>query len=208
MPIAYVSRVERGEVSPTFDWVERALAAMGEELALGVRRSRFDDHDPAAHRLVGAWDPDRRLEDFVASAGVLDELAGSPEASTARADPDERPRAGPFRPDALAGVLNAHGVDYVVVGGVAAIRHGSRRTTRELDIVPAPSPANSRRLAAALKALHARARGVDPPGPGGPARRRRRRPGHRPRRPRLAPAARRDRVRFATRARRAGSRRG
>ena len=147
---SYVSRVERGEVSPTFDWVERALAAMGEELALGVRRSRFDDHDPAAHRLVGAWDPDRRLEDFVASAGVLDELAGSPEASTARSDPDERPRAGPFRPDALAGVLNAHGVDYVVVGGVAAIRHGSRRTTRELDIVPAPSPANSRRLAAAL----------------------------------------------------------
>jgi transcriptional regulator with XRE-family HTH domain len=76
---AYVSRVERGAVSPTFDWVERALAAMGEELALDVRRSRYDDHDPAAHRLVGGWDPDRRLEDFVASAEVLDELARSAE---------------------------------------------------------------------------------------------------------------------------------
>lgn len=76
---AYVSRVERGEVSPTFDWAERALAAMGEELALEVRRSRFDDHDPTAHRIVGGWDPDRRLDDFVASAEVLDQLARSGE---------------------------------------------------------------------------------------------------------------------------------
>ena len=75
----YVSRVERGEVSPTFEWAERALAAMGEELALEVRRSRWDDHDPAAHRLVGGWDPDRRLDDLVASAEVLDQLACSAE---------------------------------------------------------------------------------------------------------------------------------
>ena len=76
---AYVSRVERGDASPTFDWVERALAAMGEELALEVRRSRFDDHDSVAHRLVASWDPDRRLDDFVASAEVLDDLARSRE---------------------------------------------------------------------------------------------------------------------------------
>jgi transcriptional regulator with XRE-family HTH domain len=75
----YISRVERGEVSPTFEWVERALAAMGEELAVAVRRSRFDDHDLGAHRMVGAWDPDRRLDDFVASAEVLDALARSGE---------------------------------------------------------------------------------------------------------------------------------
>ena len=76
---AYISRVERGEVSPTFDWAERALAAIGEELALEIRRSRWDDHDPGAHRIVGSWDPDRRLDDFVASAEVLDELARSGE---------------------------------------------------------------------------------------------------------------------------------
>jgi transcriptional regulator with XRE-family HTH domain len=76
---SYVSRVERGEVSPTFEWAERALAAMGEELALEVRRSRYDDHDPDAHRIVGAWDPDRRLADFLASAEVLDRLARSSE---------------------------------------------------------------------------------------------------------------------------------
>ena len=74
-----MSRVERGEVSPTVEWAQRAFAAMGEELVLDVHRSRFDDHDPAAHRIVGGWDPDRRLDDFVASAEVLDELARSGE---------------------------------------------------------------------------------------------------------------------------------
>jgi transcriptional regulator with XRE-family HTH domain len=71
---AYISRVEAGEMSPTFDWVRRAMGAMGEELVLDVQRSRFDDHDPQAHRLVGGWDPDRRLEDFRASAAALDTL--------------------------------------------------------------------------------------------------------------------------------------
>lgn len=78
-----------------------------------------------------------------------------------RIDPDEGPQPGPFRPDALAHALNQHGVDYVVVGGVAAIRHGSRRTTRDLDIVPDPAPGNLRRLAGALRDLGARLRGVD-----------------------------------------------
>jgi transcriptional regulator with XRE-family HTH domain len=71
---AYVSRVEAGEVSPTIDWATRALAAMGEELVLDVQRSRFDDHDPQAHRLVGSWDADRRLEDLLASATALETL--------------------------------------------------------------------------------------------------------------------------------------
>jgi hypothetical protein len=76
-------------------------------------------------------------------------------------DPDEGPQPGPFRPEALAATLNAHGVDYVVVGGIAAIRHGSRRATRDLDVVPAPTPDNYARLAGALAALEAQLRGVD-----------------------------------------------
>ena len=73
----YVSRVESGVVSPTVDWATRALAAMGEDLVLAAQRSRLDDHDPDAHRLVGTWDGDRRLEDFVASASALDALTRS-----------------------------------------------------------------------------------------------------------------------------------
>ena len=52
-------------------------------------------------------------------------------------------------------VLAEHGVDYLVIGGVAAQVHGRRRTTNDLDVTPAPDPENFERLAAALVALDA-----------------------------------------------------
>ena len=78
-----------------------------------------------------------------------------------RVDPDEGPQPGPFQPEELARVLNNHGVDYVVVGGIAAIRHGSRRATLDLDIVPEPTRLNYERLSAALVDIDAHLRGVD-----------------------------------------------
>jgi hypothetical protein len=53
-------------------------------------------------------------------------------------------------------VLAEHSVDYLVIGGVAAQVHGRRRTTKDLDVTPAPDPENFERLAAALVALDAR----------------------------------------------------
>jgi predicted nucleotidyltransferase len=47
------------------------------------------------------------------------------------------------------------GVDYLVIGGVAAQVHGRRRTTRDLDVIPAPDEENFERLAAALLNLEA-----------------------------------------------------
>ena len=55
----------------------------------------------------------------------------------------------------LIGVLAAHHVDYVVIGGFAAIAHGSPRATRDLDIVAAPDNDNLARLLAALRDLEA-----------------------------------------------------
>ncbi len=52
-------------------------------------------------------------------------------------------------------VLANHGVDYLVIGGVAAQVHGRRRTTKDLDVTPAPDVSNFDRLAAALVALDA-----------------------------------------------------
>jgi hypothetical protein len=62
---------------------------------------------------------------------------------------------------ALLGVLTAHGVDYVVIGGVAAILHGSVRVTYDLDVVFAPDGQNLRLLGSALTELNARLRGVE-----------------------------------------------
>jgi predicted nucleotidyltransferase len=52
-------------------------------------------------------------------------------------------------------VLAEHSVDYLIIGGVAAQVHGRRRTTKDLDVIPAPEPGNFERLAVALKALDA-----------------------------------------------------
>jgi len=53
----------------------------------------------------------------------------------------------------LVAALARHGVDYVVIGGVATQVHGHRRTTMDLDLTPDPAPENLRRLAVALNEL-------------------------------------------------------
>jgi predicted nucleotidyltransferase len=47
-------------------------------------------------------------------------------------------------------VLSEAGVDFIVVGGAAAIAHGSARLTLDLDVVYARTAVNIERLAAAL----------------------------------------------------------
>ena len=51
--------------------------------------------------------------------------------------------------------LAVHGVDFVVVGGVAVQAHGHVRATRDLDVVPGPDLVNLSRLGEALAALGA-----------------------------------------------------
>ena len=63
----------------------------------------------------------------------------------------------------LLASLQRHEVDYTVIGGVAVQVHGHRRTTMDLDVVPAPDAANLERLARALAELGAHPRDL----PGG-----------------------------------------
>lgn len=56
--------------------------------------------------------------------------------------------------------LVAQGVDFVVVGGIAAIAHGSPRLTRDLDIAYAADKANLEALGAVLTGLEARLAGA------------------------------------------------
>jgi hypothetical protein len=62
----------------------------------------------------------------------------------------------PFDPERILDALSAHGVDYVIVGGLAVQTHGHMRTTVDIDVLPRPDPLNLARLAEALSALHAR----------------------------------------------------
>jgi hypothetical protein len=57
--------------------------------------------------------------------------------------------------------LVAGGVDFVVIGAIAVVLHGSARLTRDLDIVFAPDNGNLEALGRVLVALDARLRDVE-----------------------------------------------
>lgn len=57
--------------------------------------------------------------------------------------------------DPLMDVIDAHEVEYIVVGGFAVAAHGHVRATKDVDICPNPKRSNLRRLAAALEELEA-----------------------------------------------------
>jgi uncharacterized nucleotidyltransferase DUF6036 len=62
----------------------------------------------------------------------------------------------PLDAERILRTLAEHGVEYVLIGGLAVQTHGHVRTTNDADLIPAPDPANLERLAAALRSLGAR----------------------------------------------------
>jgi hypothetical protein len=71
----------------------------------------------------------------------------------------ERPE---FRPRRLLEVLVAHEVDFVLIGGMAGVVHGSSYPSFDLDVAYERSRENLRRLAEALDELGATLRGGPP----------------------------------------------
>jgi len=63
-----------------------------------------------------------------------------------------------FDPEKMLEVLAQHGVDYVLIGGYAAILHASPFLTHDVDVTPERSRDNLDRLSAALTELNARVR--------------------------------------------------
>lgn len=66
---------------------------------------------------------------------------------------DHRP--GPLDAERILEALARHGVDFVLVGGMAAQVHGNTRMTNDVDMIPEPDPPNLARLAEALRELDA-----------------------------------------------------
>ncbi len=61
-------------------------------------------------------------------------------------------------PVRVVATLHRHGVEFIVVGGLAAVAHGSPLATEDVDIAPRRDRGNFDRLAAALAELGARLR--------------------------------------------------
>jgi hypothetical protein len=69
----------------------------------------------------------------------------------------------PLDPEGLFRTLSDHHVDFVLIGGLAAVVHGSTAMTNDADICPDPDPGNLDRLSDALRALDARIRVMEDP---------------------------------------------
>lgn len=61
----------------------------------------------------------------------------------------------PLDAEEIFRALDRHGVEYLLIGGLAVQTHGHLRSTADADIIPAPNRANLDRLAAALRDLEA-----------------------------------------------------
>lgn len=62
----------------------------------------------------------------------------------------------PLDAELLLRALADHQVDYLLIGGLAVQTHGHVRSTNDADIIPAPTPFNLERLAAALRQVQAK----------------------------------------------------
>ncbi len=67
-------------------------------------------------------------------------------------------------PERILGVLREHGVRFVLIGGFAAVIHGSPYVTLDVDVVPERTEENLARLSEALRAMHARVWTASEPG--------------------------------------------
>jgi len=72
------------------------------------------------------------------------------------------PEPAEFQPKPILRKLLEHGVDFVLIGGLAGIAHGSSYPSYDVDIAYARGNENLRRLASALRELGATLRGAPP----------------------------------------------
>jgi hypothetical protein len=68
-----------------------------------------------------------------------------------------------FDPKPIFETLVRHGVDFVVIGGIAGMAHGSALNTDDIDVAYERSRENLEKLAAALVELEAKLRGSNVP---------------------------------------------
>jgi transcriptional regulator with XRE-family HTH domain len=152
-----IARIERGDEEVTWPRLRSIILSMGEEPVLTSRpvASRYDAWDLLLQRRMS---PTARLESGLAFDNFGSELAAGVASIDVAAPPEPV-----FDPRRMVLSLAEHGVDFVVVGGVAVQTHGHGRSTRDLDVVPRPDLINLSRLGEALASLGARLRRASGP---------------------------------------------
>jgi len=143
-----IARIERGLTSPTWETLERLLQAAN----LAVRAELEPRVVVGSHMLddvprILAMTPEQRLEEVKNLSEFLSHAAVSETTP---------PPIATLDPKRLFSTLAKHGVQFVLIGALAARLQGFPRATYDVDITPAKDRDNLQRLAAALSELDAR----------------------------------------------------
>jgi transcriptional regulator with XRE-family HTH domain len=162
-----ISRIESGKVSPSFETLRELLRLLSADLRLDAT-ARDEGVDLTLNEGNFEITPSARVERGLGWAdqilrmqrenglqpGVKREGRAAWEIADQRGD---KPilEAGP-----LLDALDRNAVEFVVIGGVAGLAHGSAYPTYDLDIAYARNARNLERMAAALRGIGVTLRGA------------------------------------------------
>jgi transcriptional regulator with XRE-family HTH domain len=154
-----ISRIESGRVSPSVDTLWELFFLLGEDLEL-VSVARDSGVDVTLNWSSLSYNPSQRVDRGVAFADQVRAIRGKRPGDLEAWGHVDGPPALELHP--LFRALVQHGVDFVVIGGVAGLARGSSYPTYDLDIAYARDEGNLERLAKALGELNVTLRGTSP----------------------------------------------
>ncbi len=138
-----ISRIESGRVSPSVDTLWELLYLLGEDLELSVP-DRDSGIDLTLNRANLSFTPGQRVQRGLAFSDFVRRNRGKSPSDLATWGHVDGPL--PLRAHPLLKALVEHGVDFVLVGGMAGIALGSSYPTYDLDVAYARDNANLERL--------------------------------------------------------------
>lgn len=135
-----IVEIEADRVSPTIEMLGALLGLLGEDLVLEVEE-RKSGIDLTLNRGNLELGPEHRVAKGLAFADVIRENRNA----------EELGRSVQLGP--LLGALDHQGVDFVVIGSIAGLAHGSAYPTYDVDLAYAGNCENLQRMAMALSAI-------------------------------------------------------
>lgn len=162
-----ISRIESGKVSPSFDTLRELLRLLSADLIVDAA-VRDTGVDPTLNELNFTFSPAARVD---RGLGWADQILRIQRENNVRPGANGEDRAAWEAMDRrgdkpiletgpLLDALDRNNVEFVVIGGVAGLAHGSSYPTYDLDIAYARDPKNLARMAAALREIGVTLRGA------------------------------------------------
>lgn len=152
-----ISRIENDRVSPSVDTLWELLYLLGDDLEIASQR-RDSGVDITLNEANLKFTPADRVKRGLSHADFVRRTRGErPDDLETWGHVDGPP---PLEPNPLLRALVAHGVDFVLIGGMAGLARGSSYPTYDLDVAYARDPANLERLANALAKIGVTLRGA------------------------------------------------